>query len=483
VSRRSPSQLRVFWSRFVVAFVLCVVLAVGGIGWAYWFANDKWDSVRNASIDEKYFAEPQAGKPANYLIIGSDTRAFVTTAEQRDAFGDAGTQSGQRSDTMMIAHIDPKTHTGMLVSFPRDLWVNIPGKGPSKLNAAFNDGPEKVIETLNTDFDIPIHHYLEVDFAGFENLVDAVGGVPIYFPTPARDEHTGLEIRLPGCYEMDGKDALAYVRSRYYEYKPTKDSEWQQDGRADLGRILRQQYFIRSLAEVAINAAAKHPLKADNILNSAFESLTKDRNLGLSDMRGLAATMRETDPAVVDMLTVPSTPDKIQGQSVLVLDQAKAAPIFARLRSLGPAKKPLPVPKDVVPAQVKVKVLNGSGVARQAKSTLDALAAVGFVRVNPPDNADRSDYESTEVRYARGAQHKAQLVAAYLGVGKLVSGKTVAGADVTVVLGNDFRRVSTPTTTTSSTTTTTAKPTVTTGAPANPGRTPGVAPQPVVGCR
>jgi LCP family protein required for cell wall assembly len=339
-----------------------------------------------------------------------------------------------------------------------------------------------VIETLKTNFDIPIHHYLELDFAGFESLVDAIGGVPIRFPTPARDENTGLEIRLPGCYKMDGKDALAYVRSRYYEYKPTASSDWVQDGRADLGRILRQQYFIRSLAEVAINTAAKHPLKANNILNKAFESITKDRNLGLSDLRGLAATLRETDPAVVEMLTVPSSPDKVDGQSVLQLDQAKAAPIFTRLRSFGPAARPLPVPKDVVPAQVRVKVLNGSGVSGQAKSTLGALAAVGFKRVDPPGNADRSDYESTEVHYVRGAQHKAQLVAAYLGVGKLVAGKSVAGADVTVVLGNDFRRVSTPTTTTSSTTTTTAKPPVTSGPKANPGQTPGAAPQPVVGC-
>jgi LCP family protein required for cell wall assembly len=482
VSRRAQSSFRVFFSRFVVAFVLCFVLAFGGIGWAYWFANDKWDAVPNARIDPKYFADEEAGKPANFLIIGSDTRAFVSSDEERESFGDATTQSGQRSDTMMIAHVDPKTHTGMLVSFPRDLWVNIPGKGPSKLNAAFNDGPQKVIETLNSNFDIPIHHYLELDFAGFENLVNAVGGVPIRFPTPARDEHTGLEIQLPGCYTMDGKDALAYVRSRYYEYKPTKNSDWVQDGRADLGRILRQQYFIRSLADVAINTAAKHPLKASNILNKAFASITKDRNLGLTDLRGLAATMRETDGAVVEMRTVPATPDKIKGQSVLVLDEAKAAPIFARLRSFGPTARPLPVPTDVVPAQVKVKVLNGSGVSGQAKTTLDALAAVGFRRINPPGNADRSDYATTEIRYVRGAQHKAQLVAAYLGVGKLVAGKVNGGADVTVVLGTDFRRVSPPTTSTSSTTTTTVKPTVTSGPKANPGQTPGAAPQPVVGC-
>jgi hypothetical protein len=279
---------------------------------------------------------------------------------------------------------------------------------------------------------------------------------------------------------MNGTDALAYVRSRHYEYKATSKSEWQVDGRSDLGRIARQQYFIRSLAQVAVNTAGKHPLRANDILNKAFASLTKDRNLGLSDLRALAATMRSTDPAVVQMLTVPSTPRTISGQQVLLVDQAKADPLFKRLRSLGPAPKPLPVPKGVVPRQVKVKVLNGSGVSGQAKTTLDALAAAAFVRVDPPANADRTDYQTTEVRYGPGGFKKAQLVAAYLGVGKLRGTKNVAGADVTVVIGRDFKQVTAPTTTPP--TTTTIKPTATTGPPANPGQTPGVAPQPIVGC-
>jgi LCP family protein required for cell wall assembly len=480
MARRRNSSLRVFVERFLVAFTVCVVLSAGGIGGAYWFANNKWDSVRNADIPADVFADAKAGKPANFLIIGSDSRSFVDNPKDAESFGDPETQTGQRSDTMMIAHVDPAARTGVIVSFPRDLWVMIPGVGRKKLNAAFNDGPQKVIETLKANFDIPIHHYLEVNFAGFKNLVDAVGGVPIRFPTPARDEYTGLQILLPGCKKMDGADALAYVRSRYYEYKPTANSEWQRDGRADLGRIARQQYFIRSLSEVAINTAAKHPLRASNILNKAFASLTKDRGLGLSDLRGLAVALRESDPAAMEMLTIPTTPDKINGQSVLLVDSAKATPTLEKLRNFGPKPKPLPVPKDVLPAQVKVKVLNGTDRTGEARKTLDELANAGFVRLDPAANADSSDYRRTEVRYAKGGRAKAQLVAAYLGVGKLVSGKGVKGADVTVVLGDDFEQVSTPTTVPPTTATT--KPPVTTGPVANPGQTPGVAPQPVVGC-
>jgi LCP family protein required for cell wall assembly len=461
---------------------LSVVLASGGVGGAYWLANDKWDDVPNAQIDADTFAEEASGEPANFLVIGSDTRRFVDTDDEAESFGDPDVESGQRSDTIMIAHVDTDSDKSMLVSFPRDLWVNIPGVGPSKINAAFNHGPQKVIETITSNFDVPIHHYLEVDFAGFQRLVDAVGGVPIRFPSPARDTKSGLRIERPGCYDMNGRDALAYVRSRFYEYYDSDAEEWKLDPTFDLGRIRRQQYFIRSLAEVAIKTAAVHPLRSQKILDTAFDSLTKDRNLGLSDVARLGATMRETDPAGIEMRTVPVTPDHIDEQDVLVLDAAKAAPIFERLRFVDADEPPPPTaPAGVDPVSVRVEVLNGSGKGGQAQATLEALAAAGFTRVDPPANADRDDYEVTRLRFVGGARKKAQLVAAYLGVGKLERATLEAGVDVQVVLGTDFEQVSPPTTLPP--TTTAPAVTTTTGGPAaNPGRTPGAAPQPVVGC-
>ena len=107
---------------------------------------------------------------------------------RRSTSGAQQSQTGQRSDTIMVAHIDPGKRTGVLVSFPRDLWVPIPGHGTAKINAAFAyGGAQLTIETIEQDFDVPISHYLEVDFAGFRNIVNAIGSVPIYFPTPARD--------------------------------------------------------------------------------------------------------------------------------------------------------------------------------------------------------------------------------------------------------------------------------------------------------
>jgi LCP family protein required for cell wall assembly len=484
VARRLDPSLRAFLSRFLVALMICVLLAAGGVAGAYWFANDKWDAVANADIPDDAFAHTVKGKPANFLIIGSDTRAFVKNSTDAEHFGTESEEGGQRSDTIMVAHIDPDTNRGMLVSFPRDLKVNVPGRGYTRINSAFNDGPAKVIQTLKDNFNIPIHHYLEVDFAGFRELVDAVGGVPIYFTTPARDKFTGLRILLPGCYTLNGGNALAYVRSRHYEFKESSTDDWHEDPYSDLGRIARQQYFIRSLAEVAINTAAKHPLKANNILNKAFASLTKDRNLGLSDVKGLAATLRETDPAVVQMITLPNKPSG--DGATLVTDDAKAAPVLAELRSFGanPATSST-LPKNVKPGDVTVKVLNGSGVSGAAAGTLDALGQAGFQRVDPPADADRTDYATTEVRYAPGAKDKALLVAAYLGgAGKLVAGGNVVGSDVTIVLGRDFTQVTPPTTAAATTAPSTAATTTTSpsGPKPNPGQVAGIGPQPPVGC-
>ncbi|MCU1428898.1 MAG: transcriptional attenuator, LytR family [Actinomycetia bacterium] len=477
-----PASMHAFWSRFVVALVLCVSLSAGGIAGAYWFANDKWNAVTVAPISPDAFSKTQKGKPANFLIIGSDTRAFAKSASDQQHFGSPNVETGQRSDTIMIAHIDPRTNTGMVVSFPRDLMVDIPGLGRSRINAAFNYGPQRIIETLKQNFNIPIHHYLEVDFAGFQDLVNAVGSVPIYFTTPARDTYTGLQILLPGCYHLNGADALAYVRSRHYQYKNSTADSWHEDPFSDLGRIQRQQYFIRSLAQVAITTAAHQPLKANNILDKAFASLTRDKGLALSDMSGLAATLRNADPAVVKMMTIPTTVNS--DNATLSLDPAKAEPVLQQLRSFtSPKSTTATVPKDVVPNQVTVKVLNGSGVRGKAATTLTALGAAGFQPLTPPADADRSDYATTEVRYATGALHKAQLVAAYLGTGNLVAGGNVVGSDVTVVLGRDFQQVSTPTTVPPSTTPQVTTATVpATGPRANPGQVAGTKVQPLVGC-
>jgi LCP family protein required for cell wall assembly len=187
----------------------------------------------------------------NYLLVGSDTRA---TADPTDSdFKSIGKVGGQRSDTIMVMRFDPVTGAAALLSLPRDLWVSIAGTGQkAKINAAYAKGPGTLIETVKQDFNIPIHHYVEVDFQGFKRIVDALGGITVCFDTPARDRNTGLYIDSAGCHELDGIGALQYVRSRHYE--TLAKGKWKETG-DDRDRIKRQQEFLKLALDKAVSKA------------------------------------------------------------------------------------------------------------------------------------------------------------------------------------------------------------------------------------
>lgn len=431
-------SLRLFLRRFFIALIVAVVITSVAIAGAYAQAEQKVASVATANIDRSVL---KAG--GNFLLIGSDSRAFVDSASEAEEFGSKETQTGQRSDTMMVAHVDVAAGTAFLVSFPRDLWVDIPGQGGSKINAAFNAGPQRVIETIESNFDVPISHYLEVDFSGFNKIVEALGTIPVFFPYPARDKVTGLAIPTAGCHQLDGAAALAFVRSRFYEQRI--DGEWRTDPTSDLGRITRQQYFLRTLASQSLQEATGKPWKASALADTVLENLVRDSELGFSDLRGLAYAFRQ--PGGVETVTLPVKRQFLAGQDALVLDDAKAAPILARLRGAGDKVGKAAVPAGVEPADVRIAVRNGSGRNGLGATVVNSLQDLDFAVLPPAANADRSDYVTTEVRYAPGAQSKGQYVLAALGgIGKLVELPDGAsgGADVVLVLGQDFTSVTRP---------------------------------------
>src|SRR5690606_36599098 len=145
--------------------------------------------------------------------------------------------SGQRSDTIMIARVDAAAKTVDLLSFPRDLWVPIEPSGEAqRINTAYGlGGPQNLIDTIKTDFGIDIHHYVEINFASFKGIIDAVGGVPMYFDRPMRDEYTGLYQYELGCVTLDGEQGLAFARSRHLETQNDR-GRWYTDPSGDLGR-------------------------------------------------------------------------------------------------------------------------------------------------------------------------------------------------------------------------------------------------------
>jgi polyisoprenyl-teichoic acid--peptidoglycan teichoic acid transferase len=465
---------RAFLHRLITAFVIAVLLTTVLIAGAYAEAARKVSKVARANIDTSVL---QPG--GNYLLIGSDSRAFVDNSQEASQFGSPQQQTGQRSDTIMVVHIDDKTGTAFLVSFPRDLWVAIPGIGHAKINAAFNAGPQRVIETIENDFDVPISHYLEIDFEGLRNVVNTLGSIPIYFPAPARDTKSGLAVPKAGCIHLDGDQALAYVRSRYYE--SFVNGKWVSDPTSDLGRIQRQQYFLRTLAQESLHAAIKKPWKATDLLDAMLKDISRDPRLGLSSLRAIAYAFHS--PGGVETQTLPVNRQFIDGQDALVLDDAKAAPLLARLRGIGnPTSGSSTGSAAVAPGGIHVAVENGSGQTGLGAHVETSLQGLGFPVVGSATNADRSDYAVTEVRYVAGAAAKAQFLLSELGgAGRAVAlnGAAPSGADIVLVLGRDYKGLTRAQATPSS-----GSATPTTRAPAaatTPGVTSPNAP-PTVGC-
>src|SRR5262245_12881895 len=388
---------RTFLHRLFTAFVVALVVIVLAIAGAYAQAARKVSQVAKVPIDTSLL---QHG--GNFLLIGSDSRAFVKNSSDAQAFGSAQQQTGQRSDTIMVAHLEPNGHA-LLVSFPRDLWVAIPGMGHAKINAAFNAGPQRMIETIENDFDVPITHYLEVDFSGFRDIVNTLGTIPIYFQTPARDQMTGLDIRTAGCVQLNGDQALAFVRSRYYE--SFVNGQWRTDPTSDFGRIQRQQYFLRTLASRTLHAATSKPWKASSLLDKMLRSVQRDPKLGLGPLRALAYAFH--NPSGVETRTLPVTPLNVEGQSALQLDSAKAAPLLARLRGIGDSSGSRG-DGSVDPGSVRVVVENGGGGAGGRRARRLRLLGTGLrdERRSPGLSRDRGPLR---VRRVGQGQSRARL--------------------------------------------------------------------------
>jgi LCP family protein required for cell wall assembly len=414
----------------VLALGFLAVLTVGGVVGtnvvidAELAGIDRVD-LRTADLD----AEAEAG---NYLVIGSDSRAFVADEADADHFGDEEEAGGQRSDTTMVLHVDPEQERAMVVSIPRDLVVSVPGRGATNFNAAFNDGPQKVVDTLAQDFGLDIHHYAKVDFASFRGIVDAIGSVNVYFPYPSRDDQTGLDVPA-GCVALDGDGALAYVRSRKLEHEV--DGDWERaDGWSDLDRIERQQDFVRRLGTVAFRKATRNPVTAKRVADAILPRLELDDGFGRGQIFGLVELFRSvdpSDPSRVETITFPNRPHPDGAR--LLPDEPDASELVARLNEFGEDELP-----DVDPGDVDVRVLNASGVDGLAAATLATLEArFGFAPVEAGNWPDVRD--STLVRFRPGARDAAVVLRSKLGgPARLVEDRGIDGATLELVVGTGF---------------------------------------------
>lgn len=310
--------------------LFAAVVGLAGAAGVIGAANESTSEVERIADLEDVLA-PVDGPAVNYLLIGSDSReGSDPDSSDFGGIGDESDVQGRRSDTIMVLRQEEDGNGAALVSFPRDLWVEIAGKGySSRINAAYNDGADVLAQTITQEFGIPINHVIDVDFFGFKELVDAIGGVEICFDHVTRDVNSGLA-QEPGCNLLDGTQALAYARSRNYE--EFKDGMWQKDPTADLGRIERQQHFIASAVDQTLGELRANPFKASELIESVSGAVRLDPNL---DPLAAAGTLRKAFSSGFQTYQLPVEGTTIDGNSVLLL-LPEAEPILDYFRGVGP---------------------------------------------------------------------------------------------------------------------------------------------------
>jgi len=422
---------------FNVTLIVVCLSAAGGLGYFYY----QFGQLPRISIADGILEPPPPGEPQNFLLVGSDTRAFVEAgSEDQRSFGNEAITGGQRADTIILVRVDPNTRKAAMVSFPRDLWIPIaPSGNRQRINTAFENGPEQLIETIKMNFNVPIHHYAQVDFKGFQGLVDAVGGVTIYLASPVRDRDasgrnlTGLNILDTGCVELHGDQALAYVRSRHTEF--LERGRWRPDPRGDLGRIERQQDFIRRALREALSKGLTNPVRLNRLVNVGLKNVKVSKSLDARDVVNLGKNFRSLSPDTLQQFTLPVENARINGAAVLrITDEEEADGIFQVFRGVPPAPA-----GEVLPNAVTVRVNNGSGVVGQAGDTSASLQQAGF-SVTAPGTTSR--IARTTIRYGEGQVAKAQLLARYLVAGAdIAEYPGLEGVDAILVTGSDFAGV------------------------------------------
>jgi len=279
----------------------------------------------------------KTSRALNYLVVGSDSREGLTK-EQIKALrvGSTKVAAGGRSDTMLLVHISKSRDTAYIVSIPRDTLVSIPAHKsqdgtldiparPGKINAAFAfGGAPLLIQTLEEKTNLKIDHYIEVSFAGFTGVVDALGGIEVCSKVPINDPKSHL-VMDAGVHMLDGIEALKYVRTRDF------------DGRGDIGRMERQQQFIGAVLRKATSSGVLlNPIKLAKFYNATISTVKMDTSVSKEDLLTLARQMRNLSSGNVRTLTVPlSDPNgSFPGVgSVVIWDAQLAADLWTRMRN------------------------------------------------------------------------------------------------------------------------------------------------------
>ncbi|WP_369361022.1 LCP family protein [Streptomyces sp. cg2] len=432
----------VAWTGGVVGVLL---LGTAGTGvWVYQHLNG---NIHSADLGNTLGGDrPVNLSPGskNIMVVGSDSRA-----------GTGGKYGGglttMQSDTLMVVHISADHKWATALSFPRDSWVPIPacdkGNGAQsaphhfKINEAFSIGGLSgnvgnaaacSIRTIEKNTGLRIDHFVSVDFQGFKGMVNALGGIEVCPKHAIHDKKAHLDMDA-GCQNVTDEKALGYVRTRYSVG----------DG-SDLGRIGRQQEFMKALAAKA-QSKLTSPTALYGFLDSATKSLTTDQDLaGLKQLYDLASTVKDIPSDRLTFLTIPTYPreaDVPADKANVMWQYPEASELFSDLahdREIGAAGKQkfAEAQKNPVTAHsVRVRVLNGAGTPGLAAEGAQKLRGLGFTVLS---TANGSSTGKTTITYPPGLKTQAEVLAARLPGTKAEESAQAAPGAVTLTLGPDF---------------------------------------------
>jgi LCP family protein required for cell wall assembly len=422
------------------------ILATAGVG--YVLINHYEGNItrlKNVFGDRQDAPKAAPNHAQNFLIVGSDSRGDLKAGEGVQGTG-KDFVTGQRSDTVILAHLyGGKSNKVQLVSFPRDSVVEIPEYTDAKrkvhpaqrnrINYAFNEGgPQLLVRTVQNLTGVRIDHYLQVDFEGFQSMVDKLGGVDVCLSRPAKDHFSGINLSA-GKHHINGNVALAFVRQRHGL------------ANGDIDRIKRQQQFLGAMIRKVLSAGTlANPFKLNGFLNVATSSLQADEGLNFATLRTLALRMRNVGAGNVIFATIPisSSNAYIRGLgSVVLVDQEKADALFDGIRRDVPPGTPAPAataaagaPLIVKPGNIRVHVYNGSDVNGLARKADADLTRVGFQTVGTPEQRG-GGATGTVVRYGSSKADSARTVAAAI-PGSTLQPAPELGNVIEVVVGSSY---------------------------------------------
>jgi LCP family protein required for cell wall assembly len=440
---------------FGALFLVLVLIAGAAAGYA-WYLNDQIHRISLHNLSDSPTKGADAGTE-NILMIGSTSRCALTVQNPQFGLCSQGV-TGVNSDVVMILHLNPANNSLSILSIPRDLFVpNARSEGANKIDAALYEGPDQLIAAIEEDFGIPIQHFVELNFDSFMNVVNALGGIHMYFPEPIFDSYSGLNIQTTGCIGLNGTSALEVVRARHLQYKPpgvttTDPYYWPTEAQSDLARIRRDHEFLRVLASAVKAKGIGNPLTDQALVSGVVGDLTVDSGFSLSDMVSLVLTYHGVNVNSAPQLTLPVQVDQFgnyvykggsygdiefpsESQDHAAVDQFLGLKANADTYSGGALPSP---------SAITVAVMNGSGTYNQASDTAASLKALGF-NIGTVGDSTPVGREAETVVYYSSKSH-ANLAAAQA-VANSMSGSVIMamdptqvqpGSQVTVVTGTQF---------------------------------------------